>query len=143
MESSPGCWAAYGEVLNREYSDMTFAGNHRLTVDAYAVQHPGRASRQSIQSVCIHLVSLCLVLEHGRPQPEVTRLMSQGAGKKSAFEWLEPPASTGGITVKDVLEKTSAADHRDAVMSWARSAWDAWAAHHERIRVWAARVAEG
>lgn len=34
MASSPGCWAAYGIVLAREYSDVMFARNHRLTVDA-------------------------------------------------------------------------------------------------------------
>src|ERR1700688_1721358 len=39
--SSPGCWAAYGEVLAREYRDYRLARLHRLTVDTYAVQHPG------------------------------------------------------------------------------------------------------
>ena len=63
MESSPSCWAAYGEVLAREYNDPAFMAAHRLTVDAYAVQHPGRPSPQSIQSVALHLISLCLVLE--------------------------------------------------------------------------------
>lgn len=37
LESSPGCWAAYGEVLAREYSDPAYFQVHRLTVDAYAV----------------------------------------------------------------------------------------------------------
>ena len=51
MKSSPGCWAVYGEVLAREYEDPYFFEVHRLTVDAYAVQHPGSTDRQSIQSV--------------------------------------------------------------------------------------------
>jgi len=42
MESSPGCWYAHGEVLSREYSDQAFRPAHRLTVDSYAVPHPGR-----------------------------------------------------------------------------------------------------
>ena len=65
MESLPGCWAIYGEVLAREYSDLAYAAVHRLTVDAYAVQHPGQPSPQSIQSVGVHLLRLCLILEHG------------------------------------------------------------------------------
>ena len=137
MASSPGCWAAYGEVLAREYSDVTFAANHRLTVDAYAVQHPGTPSPQSIQSVCIHLVSLCLVLEQDRAQPEVTGLMSRMAERKDAFVWLAPPDNLGHVTVRDVLEATTAATHREAVLAWARSAWQAWEPHHARVRHWA------
>ena len=33
MESSPGCWAAYGELLAREYGG---AGDHREAVKAWA-----------------------------------------------------------------------------------------------------------
>lgn len=58
MDSSPGCWATFGEVLAREYSAVNYGLNHRLTVDAYALQHPGKHSPQSIQSIAVHLVSL-------------------------------------------------------------------------------------
>lgn len=46
MGSSPGCWHVYGEVLSREYSDRSFGALHRLTVDSYAVQHPGAHPRK-------------------------------------------------------------------------------------------------
>ncbi|MCP5049599.1 MAG: hypothetical protein GY940_20685 [bacterium] len=36
MDSSPGCWKIFGEVLAREYSNAAYARYHRLTVDAYA-----------------------------------------------------------------------------------------------------------
>jgi hypothetical protein len=64
MESSPGCWQIYGEVLAREYSDAAFRSIHRLTVDSYAVQHPGQPTAQSIQSVCVHLKGMKLTPEH-------------------------------------------------------------------------------
>ena len=51
LESSAACWNAFGQVLAREYSDARHAPIHRLTVDAYCVQHPGGDSRQAIQSV--------------------------------------------------------------------------------------------
>ena len=63
--ASVGCWAMYGEVLAKEYGEYRYPSVHRLTVDAYSVQHPGTPSRRSIQSVAVHLVSLYLVLERG------------------------------------------------------------------------------
>ena len=65
MQSTPGCWAAFGRVLAREYEDQRYFEVHRLTVDAYAVQHPGIPGRQSIQSVAFHLVRLGLFQENG------------------------------------------------------------------------------
>ena len=60
MLSSPGCWKAYGELLAREYGNpLLFGAVHRLTVDAYALQHPGNPSdRRATQSVWIHYVAL-------------------------------------------------------------------------------------
>ncbi len=49
--ASPGCWASYAAWP--------------LAVDAYAVQHPGLPERRASQSVWVHLVSLCLIVEHG------------------------------------------------------------------------------
>ena len=36
MESSPGCWPLYGEVLAREYGDSAFWASHRLTYNLAA-----------------------------------------------------------------------------------------------------------
>lgn len=63
--SSPGCWAAYGEVLAREYSDYRPTRLHRLTVDTYAVQHPGVNVPAARRSVGLHLSRLYLLLEAG------------------------------------------------------------------------------
>ena len=63
--ASPGCWQRYGQLLAREYGEYAYPDEHRLTVDAYAVQHPGVPGKQSSQSVAVHLMSLCLVLERG------------------------------------------------------------------------------
>ena len=137
LESSPGCWQIYGEVLAREYSDATFGRNHRLTVDAYSVQHPGQPSRQTIQSIAVHLLSLHLVLEVGVSQAEATRTMQRLAADKSRYTWLAPPSSLGAVTVVDVHAADTAAAHCQTVERWAESAWRAWEAHHETIRSWA------
>ena len=84
MESSPGCWAAFGEVLALEYSEASYARAHRLSVDAYAVQHPGRPSPQSVQSVALHLISLCLILEQGLDFGEATDAIRAAADVRGA-----------------------------------------------------------
>lgn len=66
LGASPGCWAVYGEILEKEYSDYRYWRAHRFTVDAYAVQHPGESSPPAIQSVAVHLISLYLMLEKTR-----------------------------------------------------------------------------
>ena len=141
MASSPACWAAFGEVLAREYSDPALLATHRLSVDAYAVQHPGAPSRQSIQSVGVHLVRLCLFLEHGLPPQKANEAMLAAGRIKHGFDWLEPPASLGIITVRDVVRTGGGAAHAAMVRRWAQSAWAAWAPHHAVVREWVARSA--
>jgi hypothetical protein len=139
MESSPACWAAYGEVLAREYTDPSLLATHRLSVDTYAVQHPGGSSRQSIQSVGVHLIRLCLFLEHGLTPEQANETMLKAGKIKSAFSLLEPPVSLGAITVRDVLETNESVAHAAMVRRWAQSAWEAWAMHHEMVREWLVR----
>lgn len=140
MISSPGCWGAYGEVLAREYGDPAYFAVHRLTVDAYAVQHPGSTDRQSVQSVGVHLVRLCLVFEHGLRPEQANRAMLEAGRSKHLFTWLEPPDSPGPTTVADVVSATNVERHRELVRTWARHAWEAWSVHHPKIRAWLPEV---
>ena len=136
MESSPGCWEAYGRVLAREYGDPTYFSVHRLSVDTYAVQHPGMPSDQSIRSVGIHLVRLCLFLERGLAPERANAAMRAAAARKDLYRWLDPPPSRGAITVADVVSARTADEHAAAVRAWASSAWDAWSVHHRVVRTW-------
>ncbi len=138
--SAPGCWLLYSEVLAREYGDLRYTPAHQLTVDAYAVQHPGLPERRSAQSVAVHLVGLCLTLERGRGPLELPRLRQRLAAPRRVFPWLEPPASVGELTVSDIHAAESPQAHRALVERWARSAWEAWSPHHLRVRTWADEV---
>jgi hypothetical protein len=139
MESSPACWAIYGEVLAREYSDITYRAVHRLTVDAYAVQHPGGTSPQAVQSVAGHLVSMYLMLELGYSAFRATTVL-QSAVERGGFEWLERPVSPGALTIAHVADATTAMEHIQRVHEWATSVWNAWSAHHAQVKMWAARA---
>ena len=142
---SPGCWVIYDEILAREYQDFGYAAVHQLSVDTaaspYAVQHPGRRTPQTIQSVNVHLISLCLVLERGCDAARATQIMDRAVRRfKGQFAWLEPPASRGALTVLDVVRAGDAEEHQRQVRRWAESAWEAWSFHHATIHAWVGRL---
>lgn len=131
MASSPGCWAAYGEVLAREYADPAlFARCHRLTVDAFAVQHPGDpAERRARQSFWIHGASLWMVLRLGRPHAEATAALKRLA--HGAFAATPPAPSPFAFTHADVLA-APLAEHEARVAAWAEAALAGCSgAHHD------------
>jgi hypothetical protein len=111
LGASPGCWAVYGEVLEKEYGEYRYPPVHRLTVDAYAAQHPDTPSRRSIQSVAVHLISLYVVLEWNYDPHRATQLIRRASTSQQDFVWLEPPASLGAITVLNVREAKDLAEH--------------------------------
>lgn len=142
MASTPGCWAAFGRVLAREYEEPRLFAVHRLTVDAYAVQHPGVPSRQSIQSVGVHLVRLCHFLERRLTPEAANAAMLAAAKRKASYTWLEPPTDLGPLTVADVEAARGPAEHAATVRRWAAQMWSAWAAYHNVVRAWAGAAAE-
>lgn len=139
IESSPACWARYGDLLAREYQDPAYMAAHRLTVDTYAVQHPGKPSSQSIQSVAVHLISLHAVLELALSSSEATSLIKVCADR-GRFAWLTPPRGAYRLNVLHPLAATTPPEHVAAVRQWAECTWDAWAQHHGQVRAWVARL---
>ncbi len=137
MTSSPGCWAAYGQLLAAEYSDPVLLATHRLSVDTYAVQHPGDTSRQAIQSVGLHLARLFVQLS-SKPKPKETNdvMLNLSKGKASLKHLSPPPRFT--MTLLDVAPLIDSPQHPSAVRAWARATWNDWALHHDYIREWVA-----
>ena len=141
LVSAPGCWRAFGEVLAAEFGDPLFFPVHAMTVDTYALQHPGTPSQQTIRSAAIHLAALCAVLERGydaRRSMAVRRLLRERFGDE--LTWLEPPASKGAVTVLDVVGAADGEAHRERVERWAAATWMAWGRHHDVVRSWIDRL---
>lgn len=134
--ASAACWALFGELLAREFSDAAYFSVHQLTVDTYAVQHPGVSERRSIQSVGLHLMTLSLFLQGVTDISEGPKLHKRVMVNRPAFYWLEPPQLSGRLTVADVLEARDAREHDELVRAWARDVWEAWAPHHSVVREW-------
>ena len=134
LGASPGCWALYGEVLAREYIGVQYSQRHQLTVDTYAAQHPGTPSPQSVQSVNVHLMSICAVLEFGHAPQQAMKLIQRAIAHSMDFSWLEPPKSMGAITIVDVHAAKNPEAHEKIVREWAQSVWNAWGQHPETVR---------
>jgi CTP:molybdopterin cytidylyltransferase MocA len=142
LGASAACWMAFGELAAREFGEMGYGRLHRNTVDAYAVQHPGIDGRRQRQSVALHLIGLCHWLEHGLSATRLIPITQRLAGDKRDWPWLEVPAWYD-MTVVDVLAAADAAAHERLVRLWAESVWEAWSAHRELVRRWAAEAVNG
>jgi hypothetical protein len=135
--ASSGCWAVFGEVLAKEYEEFNYPPVHRLTVDAYAAQHLGKPSRQTIQSVAVHLIGLHLMLDLNYDADWTTKTISKIAQKSQDFHWLEPPSFLGSLTIMEVYGAENLKDHTDHVYKWSHAVWRAWQPNHAQIRAWA------
>jgi hypothetical protein len=146
MPASPGCWHVYGEVSEHWHGrpDSDPARWHH--VDAYAVQHPGGAEhdRRQRQSVAVHLIALCSLLElgqlphrapasRGRTSQVILRML-----ELRDWPFLTPPHDLGAVTVVDVHAATTLAEREASASAWLEAAWGAWEEHHPVIRAWAA-----
>lgn len=129
MLSTPGCWAAYGRLLAREYSDPAlFNASHRLTVDAYALQHPGRADDpRAVQSVWLHAASLWLVLKLGTTHVFATSSLKAMIAKTPGA--LPEPPPQFAVTHAKVLANPIA-DHDACVRHWANATLEDWSELH-------------
>ena len=129
--ATQGCWDLYCRILEKEYGEYNYPQfTHRLTVDTYAIQHPGLRTRKAIQSVNVHLVSLYLIFERGFNGQEATKKMGEILSKEPKFEWLEPPMPNGKNTVIDVLTSTNLEEHEKKVKEWAEDVWKCWYSKH-------------
>lgn len=139
MVSSPACWAAYGEVLAAEYADANLMPVHRLSVDAFAVQHPGDGSRQAIQSIGLHLCRLHMQLEIGLSPEQANEFMLRAGTRKAEFPPLSSPPSFQ-VTVAEVAPLAGAATHVETVRRWAQSSWNDWSHVHGFVRKLSAAI---
>ena len=131
FNNTGGCWAAFGEVIAREYTTPALFEVHTLNVDTYAAQHPGGAHPD--KSVAIHLVGLYLALERGVPATEVPRNHKRLADSLRTWPHFEPPAQLGRVRAIDVARARTAESHLAASRAWARSVWDAWSAQDAAV----------
>jgi len=138
--ASPGCWALFSESL---VTDLGSSASGHLLGDAYAAQHPGVEERRAVQSVGVHLVTLCAALEHGWPGTRIIELRRRAVDSPDGFwTWLDPVLPLGGLTIADVLEPPTPEARADRVTAYVDAVWRAYSPHHETVRDWTSRLLE-
>src|SRR3982074_1852880 len=74
-QGKAGCLQIFEEILAREFSDYRYGKIHRLTVDAYSLQHPERYMRSG-KSFAAHLTGMCAALEY-EDSPDLNRAVQK------------------------------------------------------------------
>lgn len=139
MASSPACFHAFNTVIAEEFSAAWLMQVHRLTVDTWAVQHPGSdEDRRAIQSVGLHLARLLVQITSPRPPAETNAVMLDFARHKKTLIALTPPARFS-VTVDEIAPYAGSPQHIEKVRNWAQATWEDWSDYHAYIRDWIAR----
>jgi hypothetical protein len=137
LASAPGCWNMYGEILAKEYAVENYDPIlHRITVDAYAVQHPGVPSKQTINSANFHLIRLYSIYEKDLDPAHASTIMKNVSESKelhTQFKWLDPPSFDSTINVADVIQAKDLDEHKKIFMKWGQSVWNAWKEKHGNV----------
>jgi uncharacterized protein DUF5946 len=144
MGASPACLALYGRATSLSWGQRDGLPLLRLVSDAYGAQHPGVRQIRSVQSVAVHLMGLCTVLERGaHTEPRIipSRDPRPPPPTRLDLHWLEPPRPIGTLTVRGPVEATGGHEHAVLVEAWARDVWAAWQPHHATVRDWVDRAA--
>lgn len=134
--ASAACWELYGELIARDYGEYGMPDEHKYVVDAYAVQHPGEDVPRARQSVGVHLIRLCLMIERDRPSRYATRLMSRATHGGLHIPWFGPATPLGTLTVADMLAAPDKPAHVELARRWGEDLWAAYGDVHETVRRW-------
>ena len=128
-EGKAGCLKLFEEVIAREFSDYRYGKVHRLTVDAYSLQHPDRYMRSG-KSFAAHLTGIYAALE-AEDAAAVNQTVRKWLNTNPKIE--KParlPEQRGRLTIAFIHSATDADDYGERVRDWAREVWRAWSEYH-------------
>lgn len=128
-EGKAGCLKLFEEILSREFSDYRYGRIHRLTVDAYSLQHPD-AYMRSGKSFAAHLTGIYAALE-SEDDLAVNQTVQKWLSTNPKIE--KPtrlPEQRGDLTITFIHNAVDADEHNKHVREWAREVWGAWSEHH-------------
>ena len=127
-------------MLAYEYEHPALMHINPLTVDAYAVQHPGEPGPQTIQSLNAHLASLYAHFEYNEPLERLADVRRRVVALGDGLDWMAPPSFAHTVSVNDVWSARAEEAHVAAVRRWASAALAHWRDHHARIAELLARL---
>lgn len=135
MMATRGCWAAFGALQADETQRFGYPPIHGLAVDAYAASHGGDgAERRDRQSVCIHLMAICMVRERGITSARRIALLREFTTPKTDWPQLDRPPGVPALSHTHAAGARDLEDYTARVRDWADAVWAFWAPEHARIR---------
>lgn len=133
MLSSPKCWSLYEELLAREYQNPKYMSIHTLTVDAYALQHPGENNQQANSSVYVHLLSAYAYFVKKKTIKELVIVKKRATTLSKNLPRLFPVPESYSLRLDTVLKATTAKEREEFVIAWTNSVFLSWKQHHKAI----------
>ena len=127
-EGKAGCLKFFEEILAREFSDYRYGKIHRLTVDAYALQHPD-AYMRSGKSFSAHLTGMCAAFEYEDAFALNLAVQKWLSTNPKIEKPAQIPEKRGNLTITYIHSAADAEEHTKRVREWAREVWDAWSEH--------------
>jgi len=131
-----GCLSLFVNLGLREFTNADYFKMHRLSVDAYCLQHPEQYMVSS-KSAAAHLAAMCWTMEIEKSLHMPAQLKLWVDGPRRYVRILPPPlCNLGDLTIIDVFGTKNPEEYETKVWQWAKSAWDAWSDHWDQARVW-------
>ncbi len=132
VPATPACWEAFGLLQADEYERFGYSTAHGLIVDAYMASHPGSPDRRNRQSIVLHVVGLCALVEFNVGFDERARLLKSLAHNDyPMWQWQGPPE---GVTLLDVMFAADEKDLHVRALTWACRVWAAWEPYADEAR---------
>ena len=139
-EGKAGCLKLFEEVIAREFSDYNYGRIHRLTVDAYSLQHPERYMRSG-KSFAAHLTGIYAALESEDALAVNQKMRKWLSANPKIEKPVRIPRRRGKLTITFVHSAACADEHTERVREWAREIWNAWSEHHDLEKLLIAKAA--
>ncbi len=136
MEKSFDIRCPIETILAKDYSDFRYAKVHRLTVDAYCLQHPD-IYMISPKSFAAYLTGMCCAMAYGN-DPYLRRILQQWLNGKKQLEKPPLPPHFSSLTISHVTNAQDGAEHAKLVNEWAAEVWKAYAVYHDLAKNWIA-----
>ena len=132
--SKEECHDLFQKTIEKEFANVLYGKNHRLNVDAYALQHPDQYMKSS-KSYAAHLTGACVFFEYDNDRDLLRTLQQWLSGNKQLDK---PPLLDffGDLRITHVIQAETPPDHARLVTEWAASAWEAYAPQHKVARQW-------
>ena len=128
-EGKIGCLKLFEEILAREFSDYCYGKIHRLTVDAYSLQHPGTYMRSG-KSFAAHLTGIYAALESEDASTVNQKMQKWLSTNPKIDKPAELPEQRGKLTITFIHDAVNVDEHVERVREWALEVWSLWSEYH-------------